>query len=74
MSDRKIVQVTVLRGDSCGDNYSCPAITDIGDPEFLYFIATPVTDPEVLAAHASRMAPHERLYRFPRKHIPEVTA
>jgi len=50
MSDRKIVQVTVLRGD----NYSCPAITDIGDPEFLYFIATPVTDPEVLAAHASR--------------------
>ncbi len=67
------IHITVLRGE-CGDDKTCPAITDLGDPDYLYFIAEPVTDPNIVSAHAARMAPHERLYRFPRHLIPEVSA
>lgn len=96
------IQVTWLRrNDDCADDWDCPAISDIADPEALYFISddpdagpnsfrfphalvpelagndgkvrftgTPCDDADVVAAHASRMAPHETLYRVRRQDIP----
>lgn len=67
------INVTWLRG-VCSDDVTCPAITEIDtDPDHLYVIAEPVTDEAVLAAHAHRMAAHERLVRIPKTLAPEVT-
>jgi hypothetical protein len=67
------VTVTVLRG-SCADDETCFKITDTGDPEYLHFIGEPETDTAILAAHGRHIGPGEVLYRFPRRHLPEVTA
>jgi hypothetical protein len=66
------INVTVLRG-GCADEETCPAVTRIDhDPAGRYLIGERVTDPEILMAHASRMAPNEVLVRFPQELIPEV--
>jgi hypothetical protein len=72
MADPEKVVIRVLRG-TCADEETCAAVTRVEHHEqWRYLIAEPVTDPAILAAHDSRMAPHEVLVRFPSDLIPEV--
>ena len=66
------ITISVLRGN-CADEETCPAVTRVEhDPDGRYLIGERVTDPDILAAHAHRMATGEVLVRFPVGLIPEV--
>lgn len=67
-------EVTVLAIDNdCPDNWTCRAILDAGDPEYLHLVVTDETDPAMLARLASRVGRGERLVRWPRRlGLPEV--
>ena len=43
------------------------------DPELLYMVVAPETDPDKIAAFASRIGPGELLATFPAALLPEVT-
>jgi hypothetical protein len=67
-------KITVLRGEGCIEGDTCPLIARLDDDlEMLHMIVTPETDPDKIAAFASRMGPGELLARFPVRLIPEVT-
>lgn len=74
--DRAIppVEVTVLRSSGpCGDDEECPAVTRVSArPGRHYFVGTPETDPEVLAAHAGKIGATEMLFWEPSSLIPEL--
>lgn len=54
----RTVEVKVLRGE-CADDETCPTISDVGDPEALYFIGEP---------HSGGR------FRLPEAFVPEVPA
>lgn len=69
------IEVTVLRGSdpACPDGNSCPTVTRVTQrPGRHYLVATPETDPAVLAAHAPYMGPGEVLVWQPDDLVPEV--
>ncbi|MDQ2789658.1 MAG: hypothetical protein DLM60_22655 [Pseudonocardiales bacterium] len=66
--------ITVLRGESCIEGYTCPLIARLDDdPQTLHMVVAPETDPAKIAAFASRIGAGELLVRFPARLIPEVS-
>jgi len=68
------IEVTTLHVDrACADGKICDRVTDIGHPDYLYVIATPETDPTIIAAHAGHIGPGEQLMRWKRRSgLPEI--
>lgn len=70
----KPYKITVLRGEVCIEGDTCPMIARLDDdPELLHIVVTPETDPDKIAAFASRIGPGELLATFPARLLPEVT-
>lgn len=72
-----ITTVTTATGndgnDTCDDGRTCPGVHRVGDrPEVYYVVVTAVTDPEELAAFASRIGPGELLGTMPCRVIDDV--
>lgn len=68
------ITVRTLHVDNhCPDINSCDRVTDTGHPAYLHFVATPETDPAIIAAHAHLIGPGEQLMRWKRRTgLPEV--
>lgn len=67
-------KIAVLRGDVCIEGDTCPMIARLNDdPETLHLVVTPETDPDKIAAFASRIGPGELLAKFPAALLPEVS-
>jgi hypothetical protein len=68
------LKITVLRSESCIEGDTCPMIARLNDDrETLHMVVTPETDPDKVAAFASRIGPGELLAKFPAALLPEVS-
>jgi hypothetical protein len=67
-------KIAVLRAETCLEGDTCAMIARLtGDPETLYMVVRPETDPTKIAAFASRVGPEELLAKFPARLPPEVS-
>ncbi len=68
MFDQAQMEVRTVHVDpNCPDTNTCDRITDVGHPDRLFLVATPETDPAILAAHAHLLGPGEQLMRWKRR-------
>jgi hypothetical protein len=67
------MKITVLRAQSCIEGDTCAAVLrDEEEPDQLYVVVKPVTDPGKIAALAKHVGPGEMLSVFPAALLPEV--